>query len=269
MEEQGDMWGGKFEVSSDMAGKPLRITLDWAGDADLDIHMFDPDMHILGCDYGRGAVRNTIPDATYSGPDVKPEWVEIDGMTEGTYLVAAYANESDGPVTATLRFDYEGEEDQPPDEPSNPSPANHATAVSVDADLSWTGGDPDVGDTVTYDVYFGTGATPPLVSNDQAATTYDPETLNNNTKYYWKIVATDNHAASTTGPVWDFTTEAEAGRKGDFNGDGVINIFDFVLFAAAYGSELGDDNYNPIGDFDNNDRIDIFDFVQFAAAYGT
>jgi C1A family cysteine protease len=93
-----------------------------------------------------------------------------------------------------------------PNVPSNPSPANHATGVSVNADLSWTGGDPDAGDTVTYDVYFGTSATPPLVSNDQTGTTHDPGTLTYNTKYYWQIVATDNHAAATAGPVWDFTT---------------------------------------------------------------
>lgn len=27
--------------------------------------------------------------------------------------------------------------------------------------------------------------------------------------YYWQIVATDNHGASTTCPVWSFTTEAQ------------------------------------------------------------
>jgi len=61
----------------------------------------------------------------------------------------------------------------------------------------------------------------------------------------------------------------EIGRKGDFNGDGAIDIFDFVLFAAAYRSELGDDNYNAAGDFNNDGHIDIFDFVLFAAVYGT
>lgn len=49
-------------------------------------------------------------------------------------------------------------------------------------DLSWTAGDLDVGDTVTYDVYFGTSTSPPLVSNDQSGRTYDPGTLNYNTK---------------------------------------------------------------------------------------
>jgi hypothetical protein len=95
----------------------------------------------------------------------------------------------------------------PPHLPGNPSPVNYATGVPIDVDLSWTGGDPDAGDAVTYDVYFGASSTPPLVSNDQLGTTYDPGTLAYNTKYCWKTVATDNHGASTDGPVWDFTTE--------------------------------------------------------------
>ena len=34
----------------------------------------------------------------------------------------------------------------------------------------------------------------------------DPGTLDYSTHYYWYVVATDNHAASTTGDTWDFTT---------------------------------------------------------------
>lgn len=42
------------------------------------------------------------------------------------------------------------------------------------------------GDTVTYDVYFGTSSPPPLVSSAQAAATYDPGTLSYSTTYYWR-----------------------------------------------------------------------------------
>jgi hypothetical protein len=96
----------------------------------------------------------------------------------------------------------------PPNTPSNPSPPDTATNQSIYADLSWTGGDPDAGDIVTYDVYFEANDSTPdvLVSDDQSATSYDPGTLGYNTHYYWKIVATDNHGASTNGPVWSFTT---------------------------------------------------------------
>jgi hypothetical protein len=107
----------------------------------------------------------------------------------------------------------------PPNVPSNPSPANGATGVGLTPTLSWTGGDPDVGDTVTYDVYFGTAASPPLVSSNQAATTYSPGTLSASTLYYWRIVARDNLGATTSGPTWSFTT---AGGGGGFSISGRV-----------------------------------------------
>ena len=131
--------------------------------------------------------------------------VNIAGMSSGSYpavitISAPGATNTPRTVPVSLTIN------NPPNIPSNPSPTNYATGVSVNTDLSWTGGDPDAGDTVTYDLYFGTSANPPLVSSHKTATTYDPATLAYNTKYYWKIVATDSHAAATTGPVWDFTT---------------------------------------------------------------
>jgi len=96
----------------------------------------------------------------------------------------------------------------PPYQPSAPYPANGATNVALTVDLSWTGGDPNQGDIVTYDVYFGTSSNPPRVVNNQSGTTYDPGTLAYVTTYHWKIVAWDNHGASTVGPSWSFTTKA-------------------------------------------------------------
>jgi len=101
----------------------------------------------------------------------------------------------------------------PPNMPSNPSPADDAIGVSINTNLSWRGGDPDAGDTVTYDVYFGTSESPPLVSNNQTRTTYDPGTLSYNTKHCWKIIATDNHGISITSSLWDFTTQAAANNR--------------------------------------------------------
>ncbi len=94
--------------------------------------------------------------------------------------------------------------------PSIPYPPNNAIDYSIEVILSWTGGDPD-GDTVTYDVYFEAGDNTPdvLVSNDQSGTTYDPGTLSNSTQYYWQIVAQDEHGATTTGSVWNFSTQSE------------------------------------------------------------
>jgi|GEM_PF-2081792 len=94
---------------------------------------------------------------------------------------------------------------QPPLTPSSPIPTDSAINQSVTVTLAWTCNDPD-NDPTTYDVYFGTASTPPLVNSSQTAATYDPDTLANNTTYYWRIVAHDNHDHSTSGPVWSFTT---------------------------------------------------------------
>ena len=96
-----------------------------------------------------------------------------------------------------------------PNTPSSPAPQDGSIDQAIEVSLGWEGGDPDSGDTVTYDVYFGTSTNPPLVSSGQTETTYDPGLLNYNTFYYWKIVATDSHGASSISPVWSFITELE------------------------------------------------------------
>jgi hypothetical protein len=111
---------------------------------------------------------------------------------------------SPGPIWS---FTTEQQPNNPPNPPSNPVPTNGAIDVSINTDLSWTGGDPDPGDTVTYDVFFGTVSPPQKVNANQSATMYDPGILFYNTMYYWKIVAWDNHGASTVGSIWSFTTE--------------------------------------------------------------
>ena len=94
----------------------------------------------------------------------------------------------------------------PPNVPSSPDPSNGETDVDLNANLYWTGGDPNVGDQVTYDVYFGTSTPPTQVSTGQSSTTYDPGAMEFGTMYYWQIVATDSQGESTEGPVWSFTT---------------------------------------------------------------
>lgn len=95
----------------------------------------------------------------------------------------------------------------PPLVPSSPSPSNGADKIAIATHLSWVGGDSDPGDTVTYEVYLGTG-NPPLtrVSSNQGGSSHTPPTLLYGSTYYWKIVARDRQGAETAGPIWRFTT---------------------------------------------------------------
>jgi hypothetical protein len=95
----------------------------------------------------------------------------------------------------------------PPYTPSNPSPGYGATNVSLTANLTWTGGDPDPDDIVSYDVYFGTTPDPGLMSSNQSTESYNPGILVYATTYYWQIVSWDSHHASSKGKLWYFTTQ--------------------------------------------------------------
>jgi len=129
--------------------------------------------------------------------------------TQYFWKIVAWDNHGEDVEGPIWSFTTMEEPDQPPYVPSNPNPEDHATNVSINVDLSWTGGDPDPGDTVTYDVFFGTSSPPHQVTWNQPDTTYNPGTFNYEQTYYWKIIAWDNHGELAEGPIWDFTTEEE------------------------------------------------------------
>ncbi len=58
----------------------------------------------------------------------------------------------------------------------------------------------------SYDVYFGTSGTPPLVSST-TGTSYSPGALTAGTSYSWRIVA-KNGSGSASSATWSFTTVA-------------------------------------------------------------
>ncbi len=82
----------------------------------------------------------------------------------------------------------------------HPNPGDGARVVSRTADLSWTAGR----GATSHDVYFGTSSPPPFIHN-QAATTFDPGTMDHITTYYWRIDEVGAYG-TITGVVWSFTT---------------------------------------------------------------
>jgi predicted secreted protein len=129
----------------------------------------------------------------------------------GGYMRIAYGVSNVGRYPAYAV--YEGNPNHPPNTPTNPSPADGALTQPIDSDLAWTGGDPDSGDTVTYDVYLEAGDTSPdvLVCNDVSVPACNPGTLTNNLHYYWTVVATDSFGETITGTIWSFWTPTYAG----------------------------------------------------------
>ena len=94
----------------------------------------------------------------------------------------------------------------PPNIPSEPHPEDGAIDIGIKTHLSWTGGDPDAGDKAVYDIYFGTEPEPELLAIDLQMPNYNPDILEKNTQYYWKVIARDENQDTTSGPIWTFTT---------------------------------------------------------------
>jgi outer membrane protein assembly factor BamB len=152
-------------------------------------------------------------------------------------------------------------ENLPPYTPSNPSPQDGEIYVNPDTDLSWTGGDPNPQDTLSYDVYFGLSSSPPKIVTNQSDTIYDPGTLNFNSKYYWKIVAWDNYNLSSESSIWNFTTEGpnnspyEPSNPDPYNGETGVEIEPILSWtggdpdpgdAVFYDVYFGDTNPPPL-----------------------
>ena len=56
--------------------------------------------------------------------------------------------------------------------------------------------------------------------------------------------------------------------EGDVNNDCKVDIFDLAMVGLAYGSQPGDDNWNPDADLNNDSKVDIFDLATVGLNYG-
>jgi len=100
----------------------------------------------------------------------------------------------------TATFDNLTVVQQDPGAAYNPSPADRAVMVDINADLGWTAGD----GATSHEVYFGTAASAMalVATNPLGTESYDPGTLAYNTDYYWQIV----EVGGAAGKVWTFAT---------------------------------------------------------------
>ncbi len=201
---------------------------------------------------------------------------------------------------------FKTEEQNNPPYVCNPNPANGSTELPVTSDLSWSGGDNDSGDYVKYDVYFASSFPLIKIKSNTSGLSCALENLNYSTKYYWKVVAWDNHDANTTSPLWSFTTKTDTTppslaitqpRKGFFYlnilGGSVQRVFPIIIttivigpikvIATASDSQSGvnrvefyvDDQYQYTDyDGENNqytwmwdERVPLFPYVLKVVAY--
>lgn len=92
----------------------------------------------------------------------------------------------------------------PPSKPLCIYPVHLAEDIPLSINLIWTCTDED-SESLTYDIYLGESADPPLLISNCSDTSYPLQNLELNTTYYWRIVAKDN-IDETSSDLWSFKT---------------------------------------------------------------
>ena len=154
----------------------------------------------------------------YFGTDPSPPLVQADQAgylyqppnlldNSTTYYWRIVAKDSHGGVTSGPVWTFTTAANSPPTLAMYGPADGWTNANPAGATLTWQGQDNDQ-QTLTYDVYFGTDPSPPLVTTLTGGKlkTYPTGLLSYTTQYYWKIVVRDTEGAETAGPIWTFTS---------------------------------------------------------------
>jgi len=168
----------------------------------------------------------------------------LDANTHYSWKIVAIDFAGDSAVGPVWGFTTGSESNQPPNAPYDPSPSDGATDRPTTLTLTWSCTDPNEGDSLSFDIYFGTTAFPSKVDSGLTEASYNPGTLMTDSTYYWKIVAFDSYGDSTVGETWYFVTGSPVdgifaglvvGRMLTAMGDTVFAIDELVArFDSAY-----------------------------------
>jgi serine protease len=133
----------------------------------------------------------------------------------------------------------------PPDTPTNPSPADGATGISINPTLSVDVTDPD-GDAMDVSFYneYGTiiGTDAGVISGGTASVVWSE--LSYSTTYGWYAVA-DDGTNSTTSSTWYFTT-MEEGAAQNYYADSDINVQNGGIIGSYLDTHSSDNVYEGI-----------------------
>jgi hypothetical protein len=88
---------------------------------------------------------------------------------------------------------------------TSPAFAQAVTASSGTINLTWTGSTVATGTTLSYDVYFGTTNTPPVLKSNVADSFLNSVTVISKTTYYWKIITKDTSGNTSDSGLFQFS----------------------------------------------------------------
>jgi len=169
---------------------------------ELDVVGSDP-VYVTGSiyEYKGGPLLARTPTMVDTGGN--DPW-ERSGLNDGVYASGKSGifsiNENAVPVGYHVTFDSVSSVSDGP-VAVNPSPADGATEVNVNADLSWV----EAAFATSRELWFGKEGSMKKVVPAPAGTTYDPGTLDYGQTYQWRV--DEIGSATVTGRIWSFTTE--------------------------------------------------------------
>ena len=147
-----------------------------------------------------GNVTITLPQASKVRDAFSGEWIV--SQPQSSFTVYMYSGDTAAFILTTFGA-------------KNPSPANEAIGISINANLIWVPGE----DANTHRVYFDTNETDVANANTSSpeykgtfdVNEYEPGILSASTTYYWRIDEIGNDGVAT-GDVWSFTTADAPGQ---------------------------------------------------------
>ena len=179
----------------------INCVLSWACDDPAETLSYDV---YLGRDSNPPLVKEDINIKSYNSKD------DLEYNAEYYWRIVVWNNDGKSTKGPLWRFTTIK------NTPINPTPKDKAINVSIGTFLSWEC------KANSYDIYFGRNnnlETP--VATNITGNSYDPDTLNLNATYYWKVVACFSDTISTSSDVWSFTTGVSQPPE---NGDIEINV---------------------------------------------
>ena len=183
---------------------PIDIILEWfGGDPDGDETTYD-------VYFGEFDPFNDPPlvasDITKTSYDPTPLGQTLNFSTKYAWKIVAW--DYYGLNSSGEKWNFLTQPNRPPYPAHDPIPPDDAKNVSVNASIYWNGSDPNSGDKLTYDVYFGPNPDPPFIRN-QDENYYDPYDEGDMPlfeDFYWRIDTHDMMGEVTPGPDWTFAT---------------------------------------------------------------
>jgi hypothetical protein len=126
-----------------------------------------------------------------------------------TYYWRILARDEHNSTTFGPIWNFTTEINYPPNCATIPRPYDGEQNVPGNATLCWNGSDPNYGDELKYDVYFGPNSPPLMVIQGQTDNCYDPYGSGEMPlfqDFYWKIVTWDREGEFCEGEIWTFST---------------------------------------------------------------